>query len=98
MSDINEHVAVPICNERMKAMENRIDRVEAITEELRNLTLSVERLTMTVSSMVKESEDHETRIGVLESKDALMWRALVKYLVTAAAGLVLGYAMKNMGF
>lgn len=98
MSDINEYVVVPICKERMKAMENRIDRIEVVTEELRNLTLSVERLTMTVSSMVREAENHEERLDALESKDGLMWRALVKYLVTAVAGLVVGYAMKNMGF
>ncbi len=98
MSDINEFVAVPICKERMKAMENRIDRVEAVTEELRNLTLSVERLTMTVSSMVRESENHEQRLDALEEKDGAMWRALVKYIVTAVAGLIVGYAMKNIGF
>lgn len=97
MSDL-EYVAVPICKERMKGLEARIDKVEAVTDELHKLTLAVERLTLTVSNMVKQQEVHESRLDVLESKDGEMWRSLTKYVITAIAGIIVGYAMKNIGF
>lgn len=97
MSDL-EYVAVPICKERMKGLEARIDKVEAVTEELHKLTLAVERLTITVGNMVKQQEIHESRLGVLESKDGEMWRTIVKHAITAVVGIVLGYAMKQVGF
>ena len=97
MSDL-EYVGAPVCNERMKGLENRIDRVEAVSEEIRNLTLSVERLAITVENLVKTAESNDSRIKALEEKDGEMWRSIVRYAITAAASFVIGYVMKNIGF
>lgn len=94
----NESVTTLVCKANMKRLEDRIDRVEAITEEIHNLTLSVERLTLTLQNTVKELDAHSNRLNQLESKDGEMWRTLVKYALTAVAGIVIGFAMKNVGF
>lgn len=97
MSDL-EYVTLPAYKERMKALDDRINKVEAITEEIRNLTLSVERLTITLSNVVKEQESQETRLEIIEAKDGEMWRTFVKYVITAVVGVVVGFVMRNVGF
>jgi DNA repair ATPase RecN len=97
MSDL-EYVTLPAYRERMKALDDRINKVEAITEEIRNLTLSVERLTITLSNVVREQESQQSRIENIEARDAEMWRTFVKYIITAVAGVIVGFVMRNVGF
>ena len=97
MSDL-EYVTLPAYKERMKALDDRINRVESITEEIRNLTLSVERLTITLSNVVREQESQESRLDTIEARDAEMWRTFVKYIITAVAGVIVGFVMRAVGF
>lgn len=97
MSDL-EYVTLPAYKERMKALDDRINKVEAITEEIRRLTVSVERLTVTLSNVVKEQESQENRLDIIEQKDAEMWRTFIKYVITAVTGVVVGFVMRNVGF
>lgn len=97
MSDL-EYVTLPAYKERMKALDDRINKVEAITEEIHNLTLSVERLTITLSNVVRKQESQENRIDLIEAKDGEMWRTFVKYVITAVVGVVVGFVMRNVGF
>lgn len=97
MSDL-EYVTLPAYKERMKALDDRINKVEAVTEEIHNLTLSVERLTITLSNVVRQQENQENRIDLIEAKDGEMWRTFVKYVITAVVGVVVGFVMRNVGF
>ena len=97
MSDL-EYVTLPAYKERMKALDDRINKVEAVTEEIHNLTLSVERLTITLSNVVRQQENQENRIDLIEAKDGEMWRTFVKYVITAVVGVVVGFVMRNIGF
>lgn len=97
MGDL-EYVTLPAYKERMKALDDRINKVEAVTEEIHNLTLSVERLTITLSNVVRQQESQENRIDSIEAKDGEMWRTFVKYVITAVVGVVVGFVMRNVGF
>lgn len=97
MSDL-EYVTLPAYKERMKALDDRINKVEAVTEEIHNLTLSVERLTITLSNVVRQQESQENRIDSIEAKDGEMWRTFVKYVITAVVGVIVGFVMRNVGF
>lgn len=97
MSDL-EYVTLPAYKERMKALDDRINKVEAITEEIHSLTLSVERLTITLDNVVRQQESQESRIDAIESKDGEMWRTFVKYVITAVVGVIVGFVMRNVGF
>lgn len=97
MSDL-EYVTLPAYKERMKALDDRINKVEAVTEEIHQLTLSVERLTITLTNVVRQQESQENRIDVIEAKDGEMWRTFVKYVITAVVGVIVGFVMRNVGF
>ena len=91
-------VAAPVCDEKMKRLEDRINGVETITQEIHKLTISVERLAITVQNMVTEQESQRKRLTEIESRDGDLWRTLLKYVITAVAGIAIGYAFKNIGF
>lgn len=97
MSDL-EPVAGAVCTEKMKRLEDRVDKLEAVVEELRNLTLSVEKLANSVKMMVDKVNIQEARLDEIEERDGEKWRTLVRYLVTGVVGAIVGYAMKNIGF
>lgn len=97
MSDL-EPVAGAVCKEKMIRLEDRINKLEAIVEELRSLTISVEKLANSVKLMVDKQQTQEQRLDDIEARDGEKWRTLVRYLVTGVVGAIVGYAMKNVGF
>ena len=97
MGDL-EPVAGAVCKEKMIRLEDRIDKLEAVVEELRSLTLSVEKLANSVKMMVDKQNAQEERLDEIDARDGEKWRTLIRYLVTGVAGAIVGYAMKNIGF
>lgn len=96
MSD-SVNVTEAVCSERMKRLEERVDKIETIQEEIHALTISVERLTMTVKNMVDTQKDQSKRLDALEDKDAKMWQDVVKTVITGIVGILIGYALKQLG-
>ncbi len=96
MSD-STGVSGALCDERMKRLEERVDKVEVIQQEIHTLSISVERLAMTVKNMVEAQKDQDKRIDSLESKDAKMWQDVVRTAITGFVGIIIGYALKQIG-
>ena len=96
---MNEQTTVSetVCSERMKRIEERVDKVEVIQEEIHKLSLSVERLAMTVKTMAETQKDHDSRLDSIEGKDARMWQDLIKTAITGIVGVIIGYALKQIG-
>ncbi len=93
MSEVSEEV----CTARMKSIEDRVDKVEVITNEIHNLSISVERLATTVENMLVRLTEQEKRLSKVEDKDADMWQTVVKYALTAAVGAMVGFFFKKVG-
>ena len=47
--------------------------------------------------VVKEQEQQGKRLTALESRDGEMWRKVVTYAITAAVGIIVGFAAKQIG-
>ena len=62
------------------------------------LSTSVEKLALSMESMVKEQEKQGRRLETLEDRDGEMWRKAVGYVVTAVIGAFLGYMFTQIGF
>lgn len=77
--------------------DKRISLLEESVREMGQLTTSVEKLAVSMESMVKEQEKQGTRLEALESRDGEMWRKVVSYVVTAVVGVVLGYIFTRIG-
>ncbi|MCD8097004.1 MAG: hypothetical protein LUE31_03005 [Lachnospiraceae bacterium] len=75
----------------------RIDILEDTTRQINSLTTSVEKLALSLESMVKEQEAQGKRLEALEGRDGEMWRKVVGYVITAVIGIVLGYIFTQIG-
>lgn len=75
----------------------RIDSIEENVRQIGALTTSVEKLALSMESMVKEQEQQGVRLEALENRDGEMWRKVTGYLITAVVGIVIGFLFKQIG-
>lgn len=84
-------------DEENKRQNRRIDLLEESTKQIGELTASVQKLALSIESMVKEQGQHEKRLETLESRDGEKWRKVTGYIVTAVVGIVIGFIFKQLG-
>ena len=75
----------------------RIALLEESVSKMGALSTSVEKLALSMESMVKEQEKQGKRLEALESRDGEMWRKVVGYVVTVVVGAFLGYVLTKIG-
>lgn len=83
--------------EENRRQDKRIELLEDSVREMGALTTSVERLAVSMESMVKEQEKQGKRLEILEGRDGEMWRKVVGYIVTAVAGIIIGFVFNQFG-
>lgn len=83
--------------EEDKRQNRRIELVENSIQQIGEIAMSVEKMAVSLQSMVKEQEQQGKRLEALESRDGEMWRKAVGYAVTALVGAVLGFMLKQIG-
>ena len=71
--------------------------LEESVSKMGALSTSVEKLALSMESMVKEQEKQGKRLEALESRDGEMWRKVVGYVVTVVVGAFLGYVLTKIG-
>ena len=83
--------------EEDKRQNRRIELVENSIQQIGEIAMSVEKMAVSLQSMVKEQEQQGKRLEALESRDGEMWRKAVGYAATALVGAVLGFMLKQIG-
>lgn len=77
--------------------DKRISLLEGSVREMGALTTSVEKLAVSMQSMVKEQEKQGERLEALEGRDGEMWRKVVGYVATAVISIVIGFIFAQVG-
>lgn len=77
--------------------DKRISLLEDSVREMGALTTSVEKLAVSMQSMVKEQEKQGERLEALEGRDGEMWRKVVGYVATAVISIVIGFIFAQVG-
>lgn len=87
-----------------KRQNRRIDTLENIVNQINSLTVSVEKLAISVENIYKEMERErqhniamDKRIKTIELKDGEMWRKVVGYAITAVMSVVIGFIFAKIG-
>lgn len=93
-----DNVTEAMCKERMLRLSEKIDRFNMISEDIKNLTLAVQELTLRIGQMAEVQKEQDQRLAAIEERDGDMWRTVVRYAVTAVVGIVIGLMTKNIGF
>lgn len=83
--------------EENKRQDARIGILEDSVQQIGALATSVEKLALSMQSMLKEQEKQGKRLEVLEGRDGEEWRKVMGYIATAIVGVVLGYLFKKIG-
>lgn len=83
--------------EENKRQDTRIGILEDSVRQIGALATSVEKLAVSMQSMLKEQEKQGKRLEALEGRDGEKWRKVMGYIATAIVGIVLGYLFKRIG-
>ena len=75
----------------------RIELLEEAVKQNTALTVSVEKLANNMKNTANEQIKQGERLEALEGRDGEMWRTVVKYVLTAALGLVIGLVATQIG-
>jgi len=75
----------------------RIDALEENVKQIGTLTTAVEKLAVSMESMVKEQGRQGRDIEELKSRDGQMWRKVTGYIITAILGIVIGFVFRQIG-
>lgn len=74
--------------------DKRIELLENSVEDLKSMSISIEKLATNMQNMLNEQVNQGKRLESLEAKDGEMWRTVVKYVISALVGLAIGYLFK----
>ena len=66
----------------------RIDKVETDIEKLTGLTISVERMAVSMKSMTDELKTQGKRLEAIESRPSKRWDTIVSGILGAVAGAI----------
>lgn len=83
--------------EEHRRQNRRIELLETSVQQIREIATSVEKMAVSLQSMVKEQEQQGQRLEALESRDGEMWRKVVGHVVTAVISIVIGFAFAQIG-
>ena len=83
--------------EENKRQDTRIGILEDSVRQIGALATSVEKLALSMQSMLKEQEKQGNRLEVLEGRDSEKWRKVMGYIAPVIVGVVLGYLFKQIG-
>lgn len=80
-----------------KRQDKRLELLEENVREIGTLTASVEKLALSVQSMVKEQERQGQRLETLEGRDGAKWRKFVGYVASALVAGIVGFLLAQIG-
>lgn len=85
------------CDQRSKSNTHRLDRLEAETEALNKLAVSVEVMGTNLSNMDKTIQKLDKKMEEQEAKPGKRWDELVKTVIGIVVGALLALAFTRMG-
>ena len=71
--------------------------LEATVDKIGNLTVSVERLAMSVQTMAGELKAQGDRIEKVEGRDGEKWRTVTSHILTAIVGAIVAWGLSRIG-
>ena len=80
-----------------RRQDKRLELLEDNVREIGTLTASVEKLALSVQSMVKEQERQGKRLETLEGRDGAKWRKFVGYVASALVAGIVGFLLAQLG-
>lgn len=94
---MSDFVTVEVHNEFARRIEeendrqnHRINDLESTVKEITRLTVSVEKLAVSMSTMADELKRQGERLTAIEEKPAKRWDAVVSGIISGVIGILIG--------
>lgn len=75
----------------------RLDDLEAMVHQINSLTVSVEKLAVSMDSMVKELSEQSGRMAKLEGRDGENWKKVVGGIIAGVVSGLVVFVMAKLG-
>lgn len=85
------------CEQRSKSNTHRLDKLEASTEALNKLAVSVEVMGTNLKNMDTTLQKLDKKVEDQEAKPGKRWDELVKTVIGIVVGALLALALTRMG-
>ena len=80
-----------------RRQNHRIDKLEAITDQIADMAASIKAMVVTMQAMQKEQEEQGKRLSDIEKKPADNWNQLVYSLIAMVATAAVTYIITKGG-
>lgn len=83
-----------------EANERQSKRISILEDEVRqisDLTISINRMSISIENMTVQLVEQGKRLQALENRDGEMWRKVTGYMITAIIGIVIGFIFTQVG-
>ena len=80
-----------------RRQNHRLNLLEETVRQTSVLTISVEKLAVSMERMALEQVEQGNRLKRLEGRDGEKWRSVSRYVMTALAGALLTYMLMQFG-
>ena len=97
---MEEYVTKAVHDEFVKRMEDenkrqnaRLLSLETAVKEISQLTVSVEKIAISLENMVNEQKAQGERLTKIEQRPVDRWDTLVKCLITGIVTIILGFTL-----
>lgn len=101
----DDFVPKSLCDERCKGLSaedkrqnERLDELETRVHQINSLTVSVEKLAVSMDGMLRELTEQSERMKKLEGRDGENWKKIVSGLITGIVGGLVVFVMAKLGF
>lgn len=71
-------------------IDKRVSSLEEAVKDIAKITTSVEKLAISMESMVKEQERQGERLRVIEEKPAKRWDTVISGVISGVIGILIG--------
>lgn len=88
---------VPRMDEANERQSKRISILEEEVRQISDLTISINRMSISIENMTVQLVEQGKRLQALENRDGEMWRKVTGYIITAVIGIVIGFIFTQVG-
>jgi predicted nucleic acid-binding Zn-ribbon protein len=94
---MGEYVAIEVHNEFARRIEDESNRInhrltdlEDAVKEMTRLTVSVEKMAVSLESMAEEQKKQGSRLDAIEEKPAKRWDTVISGIISGVIGILIG--------
>lgn len=80
-----------VFKERLGMSEKRLDKLEDVVKDMNSLTISVEKMSVTLAAMVEEMRQVSTRVSNIEMEPARSWKMVKNQIITVIITAIITY-------